>query len=138
MRKRLVTKGLKTGFNWDDAPDVRLRVVKLVKDFSLEWINIDRVFFKRSYNSKSRAYARIWGLGRIWQETLQEKPAYIIEVLSEKFDRLNKKRKDEILLHEIAHIPRNFSGSLIPHFRKGNRKFGDIIRSLYANHRRPR
>ena len=42
----------------------------------------------RSYGSKSRAIARIWAFPTIWQEALGIKPHYVIEVLSEKFDKL--------------------------------------------------
>ena len=58
-----------------------------------------------------------------------------IEVLSEKFDRLNKLEQDKILLHELAHIPKNFSGSLLPHIRKkGKRNFEDRVHELVAVH----
>ena len=33
-----------------------------------------------------------------------EKPAYIIEVISEKFNKLPKRKQDDVLLHELAHI----------------------------------
>lgn len=46
---------------------------------------------------------------------LEKDPAYVIEVISERFDRLGEKEKDEVILHELAHIPRNFSGSLMAH-----------------------
>ncbi len=75
--------------------------------------------------------ARIWGMSKIWQLALEEEPAYVIEVLSEKFDGLSNGQKENILLHEIAHIPKNFSGSLLPHVKKrGKRNFDDRVRQL--------
>jgi len=74
-----------------------------------------------------------------WRCGLKTKPAYVIEVLSEKFDHLGQKEKDEILLHEIAHIPKNFSGSLLPHIRKkGKRNFHDRVHELVSKHTKGR
>lgn len=53
-----------------------------------------------------RTVARIHGLGKIWQETLNSPPAYIIiEVISERYDRLTEEEKDKTLTHELLHIP---------------------------------
>ncbi len=121
--------------NWVKAPDIRKRVIHLSKSLNLDWVKSSRIYCFRSYNSKSRARARIWGLAKIWQIALDSKPAYIIEVLSEKFDKLSHLDQDRILLHELAHIPRNFSGSLLPHIRKkGKRNFNDRVRQLVAQY----
>lgn len=100
---------------WKKADDIKQEVVSLVTKLNLKWINLDRVYCVRSNHSQARAYARIWGMSRIWQETLGIPPAYCIEVLSEKFDHLPQHKKAEIILHELAHIPKNFSGALTPH-----------------------
>ena len=121
---------------WEKAPDIKKRIKVLIQELDLVWILKSRTYCFRSYNSRSRAYARIWGLTKVWQQALNNKPAYIIEVISEKFDNLDEKRQDEILLHEIAHIPKNFSGSLLPHIRKrGKRNFNDRVRQLIRKHR---
>jgi len=119
---------------WKKASDVELRLTKLISKTELGWVNKGKIYTFRSSNSKARAYARIWGLSRIWQQALKTKPQYIIEVISERFDKLSEKQKDEILLHELAHIPKNFSGSLVPHFRKGKRKFHDKVKKLISSY----
>lgn len=119
---------------WSKAPDVEKRIKKLVKLLELDWIKKTRIFGFRSQNSKTRASARIWGLSRIWQYALDEKPAYIIEIIAEKFDKLSEEEKDRVLLHELAHMPKNFSGSLVPHFRRGKRKFSDRVSALVAQY----
>lgn len=119
--------------DWQNAPDISIRIAHLVSSLHMSWIVNDRVYCFRSKNSKARAYARIWGLNRIWQLALGQGPAYIIEVLSEKYDKLSDHKKDEILLHELAHIPKNFSGSLLPHIKKrGKRNFHDRVDQLVA------
>ncbi len=118
---------------WEKAGDVKIKLNKLLKLSSLPH-KIENISSFRSHNSKAHAYARIWGLTKIWQMALNEKPHYIIEVISEKYDNLPDSRKDEVLLHELAHIPMNFSGSLLPHIRYGKRSFhkkvDNLIRSV--------
>lgn len=123
--------------DWDHAPDIEKKTLKLIKDLKLEWVDQSKLHFMRSTKSTSRAYARIWGLSKVWQMALNEKPAYIIEVLSQYFDRLSDKEKDKVLLHEIAHIPKNFSGSLLAHTRKrGKRNFHDRVEELFSKYLR--
>ncbi len=117
--------------DWIKAPDVQIRLNHIISSSNFEWIKRSKIHCFRSENSKSRAYARIWGLSKVWQLALSSEPAYIIEVLSEKYDKLSEKEKDRILLHELAHIPKNFSGSLLPHIRKrGKRNFEDRVKQL--------
>ena len=100
---------------WEFAPDLQRRVKTIVSALELVYIKPKRVVVFRSYGSKSRAYARIWSLPRIWQQALKVEPHYCLEVLSERFDRLDEEKQKRILLHELGHIPKNFSGSLLHH-----------------------
>ena len=121
---------------WEKAPDVNRRLKGITSKIDLEWKSKPKIYCFRSYNSKSRAYARIWGLSRVWQMALDENPSYVVEVLSEKFDKLRDSQKDEILIHELAHIPKNVSGSLLPHFRKGKRNFGRKVKNLKNSYKK--
>jgi predicted metallopeptidase len=112
---------------WQEAPDVKKRISYLAAKLDIAWMKKSRIFCFRSINANSRAYARIWGFSRIWQMALKEEPAYIIEVLSEKYDHLPEKEKDKVLVHEMTHIPRNFSGSLVPHTRRLKGSFHDKL-----------
>lgn len=102
---------------WEFAPNLQKEVENLV--FALNYSHIDpkRVVVFRSFGSKSRAIARIWSLPRIWQQALKVEAHYCLEVISEKFDRLAPRQQKETLIHELRHIPKNFSGSLLPHGR---------------------
>ncbi len=132
-------KGKAVRIDWQSAPDVDKRIRYLAKSLDLDWLNKDNIHSFRSKNSKTRSYARIWGLPRIWQKALQKEASYIIEVISEKYDKLSEKERDKILLHEIVHIPKNFSGSLVPHYRKGKRNFRNkvaVLLNKYMIHRK--
>jgi predicted metallopeptidase len=96
----------------------------------MDWILFERLFFYRSVDSKARAYARTWGLPALWQRSLSVEPGYIIEVLSEHFDKLDLKNQDKIILHELTHIPHNFSGALVPHTRHKKGSFHDKLDKL--------
>ena len=102
---------------WELAPDLQKKVIEIISVLNLSYIDPKRVVVFRSFGSKSRAYARIWSFPKIWQIALELKPHYCIEVLSERFDKLNSRQQRKTLIHELAHIPKNFSGSLLHHGR---------------------
>ncbi|MDO8340365.1 MAG: putative metallopeptidase [Candidatus Woesebacteria bacterium] len=127
MKKQKKGQRSTKSVEWEKAPDIEERTNKLIKNLDLEWLSYGRLFFYRSTNSKARAYARAWGLPRLWQRTLNVEPAYIVEVISEHFDKLSQKEQDKILLHELTHIPKNFSGALVAHTRKRKGSFHDKL-----------
>lgn len=113
-------KGKREPFDFSRSSKISLRVKKLIQDCSISYICQNRVFCIESTGSRSHAYARLWGLPRIWQEILGVAPAYILEV-THRFFKLREKEQDRVLLHEIAHIPKNFSGALVSHNGIGKR-----------------
>ena len=107
---------------------VRL-IVKLLK---LDYIHVDRVRVVRS-NSKSMAYARLWGLSRVLQVGLGTGPYYVIELIDRNFSKLECSEKVRIVVHELMHIPKTFSGHVRPHneaFEKELRKYLRTLRKL--------
>lgn len=104
---------------WQTDPGLKKRVVAIIRKCRLKYIRQTRLFCYRSSGSKTRAVARIWGLPRIWQKVLKTEPVYILEIVEEKFSKLSRKEQDRVLIHELLHIPKNFSGALLSHKRKG-------------------
>ena len=134
LAKGIGRKKKSTGLVWQKAPDIKKRLNSFKNKLSLDFLNLERIFVYRSFNSSSKAYARTWGFPRIWQISLSQEPAYVIEVISEKFDKLLASEQDKVLLHELAHIPKNFSGSLLPHIRHGKRSFHNKVKELIIRH----
>ena len=78
-----------------EAPDVKRLLDKIIDSLDLFHVVPQFVYCYRSKGSKSSyTIARIHGLGRIWQEALRRPPAYVIEVLSERYDRLSEEEKE--------------------------------------------
>ena len=133
-KARKSTKSSNARVSWKLAPDIKKRSHELIVQFDLNWIRFERIFFYRSVNSKAKAYARAWGLPKLWQRSLKVEPSYMIEVLSEHFDKLSEIEQDKIILHELSHIPKTFSGALLPHTRHAKGSFHDKLETLLKNY----
>jgi predicted metallopeptidase len=97
------------------APDVERQVSEIVDALSYGHVNEFRIICMRSRNATARAYARIWNLPDIWQKALSVGTFYIIEVLAQHYDPLPDEEKEKVIIHELLHIPKTFSGALRPH-----------------------
>jgi predicted metallopeptidase len=105
------------------APDITRRVRFLVRELKLTYIKGENLICFRSTKASARARARIWSLPRIWQMALNIEAYYCIEVLSQHFDNQSPDDQERILIHELMHIPKNFSGALVPHRNHKHRTF---------------
>ena len=116
---------------FEAAPDIQKRINKIVDILDLTHMKPQNVICMRSYKSKARAYARIWSLPRIWQKALGVDAHYILEVLSERFDKQSSQDQDRTLIHELMHIPKTFSGALVPHTCFGKKIDRRSVEKLY-------
>jgi len=108
-----------TKLNFTPAPDIEEEIKRIVKHLELKHIDPNKVSAFRSTGSKARARARIYAMPRIWQQALNVKPHYCIEFLSEHFDHLKSSHQQRVIIHELLHIPKSFSGALVPHRGRG-------------------
>lgn len=99
----------------EKAPDVARIVKHVLERVPFSYIDNNRIVCMRSFGATSRARARIWSFPKIWQMALLTPAHYIIEVLSQHFDHLSEDDKTRVIIHELMHIPKNFSGALVPH-----------------------
>ena len=109
---------------WKNDPDVQAMMARLAAATGMSHVRAERVFCVKSDGSKSRAIARIWSLPRVFQQCLGIEPAYVIEVISHRWDRLSADEKEKTIIHELLHIPQTFSGALVPHSCFGKRVVG--------------
>ncbi len=116
---------------FEQAPDVKATAEEILPFLELPHINSYRLLYMRSQGSKARAYARIWSMPKIWQEALEIKAYYVIEVLSEYFDKLDEEKKKKVLIHELLHIPKTFSGALVPHTCFGHKINEKRVEEIY-------
>lgn len=103
------------------APEISSEINRIAGKLGLSYIRPQNIITFRSYGSKSRAVARIWSLPRIWQMALKKEAHYCIEVISERFDKLPREEKEKVIIHELLHVPKNFSGALLPHRQRGKK-----------------
>ncbi len=116
---------------FENADDIKSRLNSLVNILQMEHVDMQRIFCIRSYESKSKALARIWSFPKIWQNALNMKAHYVIEVISHKFDKLSKEEQDKTLIHELMHIPKSFGGGLVPHKSFGKHIDDKKIEEMY-------
>lgn len=118
---------------YDLAPDVKTRIDALIEALDFTHIIPKQIHCIRSIDAKTRAYARIWGMAKVFSEVAGIPPTYIIEVNAKKFDRLSERDQLKTLVHELMHIPRTFSGALLshkgPHHRINDREVEKILRA---------
>lgn len=119
---------------WEKAEDIQKELKKILKILDLKHISSERLFCYRSYGATTRAYARIWSMPKIFQDALGIEPAYVIEVVAKKYDKLDSEQKTQVLIHELLHIPKNFSGSLLPHRGRG-RNLEQMVKILYKEYK---
>lgn len=118
---------------WKGAREIKRDLKHIIEILNLNHIDSSRIFCYRTYGSKSRSYARIWSFPKIFQEALKLKPAYVIEILSRYYDKLSEDEKKRVLIHELLHIPKNFSGALLPH-RSSGRHLGSLANKLFKEY----
>jgi len=95
---------------YEPAPDVGAQVAGLVSALGLAHIDLSRVRCVRSYGTKSRrTLARCHALPRILQTAMALRAHYVIELVTEHYDRLPVDEQVKTLIHELLHIPRSFS-----------------------------
>jgi predicted metallopeptidase len=94
-------------------------VQELAEDISkllFPYINLERVKCLRSYGTSSRGtIARCHGLSKVMQKVMGIKAVYVLEFLSERFDKMDREEQLKVIIHELMHIPKSFGGGFVHH-----------------------
>jgi predicted metallopeptidase len=99
---------------WHPASDLAARLRRIVAALRLDYIDATRIHCLRVTGSRANALARIWGLPSVFQRALRVPAHYVIEFMVPAFDRLRREEQDRVIIHELLHIPRTFSGGIRP------------------------
>lgn len=98
------------------APDIESKFKRIARRLKMSHIDLTRVKGVRSHGSTSQGViARCHALPKVMQLALDMEAHYVIEVLSETYDRLSKAEQIKILIHELMHIPETFGGGFRMH-----------------------
>jgi len=110
-----------------EAPDIKRRVDDIIDLLRFDHVPASNVFCVRSRGSNAKlTLARIHGLGKIWQLAMKIEANYVIEVISEQFDKLSQTGQDKVLVHELLHIPKGFQGGFRHHGNYVTRENVDV------------
>ena len=99
-----------------DAPDIKTRAEGIAKKLGMNHIDFGKVAYMRSRGSQTRnIIARCHGLSKVMQLGMRTNAFYVIEVISERFDRMPQEEQVKTLIHELMHIPKGFGGGFRQH-----------------------
>lgn len=119
---------------YESAPDIKEEIDYLIDALGFSHIKPRNIHCIRSFDSKSRFYARIWGMPKLFKEVVGIEPHYIIEVHAKHHDKRTKRDQIKTLVHELMHIPKTFSGALLshrgPHHSINDREVEKIVRAM--------
>lgn len=109
-------KKKKKNIRYEVANDIQRRLVDIIQTLNFSHIDLDRIVCVRSYGSSTRrVIARCHGMSKVLQIAMKMRAFYVLEFISERFDRLDEQEQEETIIHEIMHIPKNFGGGFRHH-----------------------
>jgi len=115
------------------APDIQEQARRVAEKTGIKH-DFSRIHFVRSHGSSSRrTLARCHAMPRILQHALGMKGQYVIEVLAEKFDKLDEKEKTKTIIHELLHIPKSMGGGFRHHDYVCARNIDVLYRKYVSN-----
>ncbi len=97
------------------APDIEEQAKQIAEKLNMPH-DLSRIKFVRSKGSQAkRTLARCHATPRVMQTALDMKAHYIIEVISENYDKLSLVERQKIIIHELLHVPKSMKGGFRHH-----------------------
>jgi predicted metallopeptidase len=104
------------------SPEWTEKAREIAKGLEFSHILLERVSCVESHGTKTkRVIARIHTLGKVLQLGMQQKPFYVIELISERFGKQSREDQVKTIIHELLHIPHGFGGGFRHHKPHVNR-----------------
>jgi predicted metallopeptidase len=111
-----MSKKKRKNIRYEIADDIQERFVDIVRTLNLDHIDLEKVVCVRSYGSSAkRIIARCHGMSKVLQIAMGIRAFYVLEFLSERFDKLDARAQEKTIIHELMHIPINFGGGFRHH-----------------------
>jgi len=102
---------------YEFAPEIQ-EIAEEISTFLFPHVKIERVKCFRSFGTSSRrTVARCHTIGKLIQKAMGTDAFYVLEFLSERFDKLPEEEKIKVIIHELMHIPATFGGGFRHHDR---------------------
>lgn len=100
---------------YEFAPEIQFKAEEISKVL-FPHVDIENIKCFRSYGTSSlRTIARCHALGKLMQKAIGRPAFYVLEFLSERFDKFDEEEKIKIIIHELMHIPKCFGGGFKHH-----------------------
>jgi predicted metallopeptidase len=100
---------------YEFAADIQ-KIAEEISRILFPHIQISRLRCFRSHGSSSRrTIARCHTIGKLIQKAMDVPAFYVLEFLSERFDKLDKEEQVKVIIHELMHIPNTFGGGFRHH-----------------------
>jgi len=100
---------------YEFADDIQL-IAEEISRLLFPHVDLSNMKCFRSFGTSSRkTIARCHALNKIMQKAIGIKAVYVLEFLSERFDKLDKEEQVKVIIHELMHIPKSFGGGFKHH-----------------------
>lgn len=100
---------------YEFAEDIQ-KIAEEISMMLFPHIDLSNVKCFRSFGTSSRGtIARCHGLNKIMQKAIGINAIYVLEFLTERFEKLNREDQIKVIIHELMHIPKSFGGGFKHH-----------------------
>lgn len=94
----------------------------------MNYIDLKNIYCIKSTGSKTkRVIARIHSIGKAIQTGAGLPSIYVIELISEIFDKQSKEEQIKTIIHELLHVPKAFGGGFKGHKKHANKRNTDKL-----------
>lgn len=120
---------------YETADDIEKRMLDIIVKLGMTHVRREDVACIRSHGTSSRGtIARCHALGKVMQHALGRKAFYVLEFLSERFDRMPEEERIKVIIHELMHIPFSFGGGFKHHDVVNERNVNKLFDAYMQRH----
>jgi predicted metallopeptidase len=100
---------------YEYAEDIQ-KLAEEISKMLFPHVDLNNVKCYRSWGTSSRGtIARCHGLSKVMQKAIGIKAIYVLEFLTERYEKMDSEEKIKVIIHELMHIPKSFGGGFKHH-----------------------